>query len=315
MTITYIQQQGDFMKKIDSDISPSEWHNKPIWIDIRSDNRDDVLTYFEKNHIYEEMLDYIKFPGNYKSSKRFNESKIINLPISNSKNIYESEYLIIIVEENLILTIIPQSYQTEIETTLSKSPSDFSAMTASLFTNIISNILVQNNINARLARERVHTLEESLIKNPNKLSPIEIVTCESEIGNLADIFEDQYLSFGILASVGNENFNHSSNSKSKEFVEGIGPLIKAMDRLEKKTESLRLQFLLFQQEKSTRKINTLTIIQAIFVPLTFIAGVYGMNFVNIPELNYKYAYYICWGAFLFVAGGLLSYFYKNGWFD
>lgn len=79
-----------------------------------------------------------------------------------------------------------------------------------------------------------------------------------------------------------------------------------------KTESLRLQYLLYQQDNSNRKINVLTIVQAIFVPLTFLAGIYGMNFVNIPELNNPNGYFILWGAFGLITVVLIAYFYKNG---
>ena len=57
-------------------------------------------------------------------------------------------------------------------------------------------------------------------------------------------------------------------------------------------------------------MKVLTIIATIFIPLTFIAGVYGMNFSNMPELQYKYGYYIVWGVML-VVGLLLAYFFKK----
>jgi magnesium transporter len=69
------------------------------------------------------------------------------------------------------------------------------------------------------------------------------------------------------------------------------------------------------QEKSNKRINFLTVIQSIFVPLTLIAGIYGMNFINMPELEYKYGYFIIIGVLVLVASGFLWYFYKHGWFD
>jgi len=73
--------------------------------------------------------------------------------------------------------------------------------------------------------------------------------------------------------------------------------------------------MLIQQEKSTRKINLLTIIQAIFVPLTFIAGIYGMNFINMPELQWEYGYFYTLFLFAAIATVSLYFFYKKGWFD
>ena len=58
----------------------------------------------------------------------------------------------------------------------------------------------------------------------------------------------------------------------------------------------------------------LTVFSVIFIPLTFIAGIYGTNFDNLPELHYKYSYFIMWGIMIFVASGMLFYFRIKKWF-
>lgn len=60
-------------------------------------------------------------------------------------------------------------------------------------------------------------------------------------------------------------------------------------------------------------MRTLTVISAIFIPLTFIAGVYGMNFQHMPELAKPYGYYICLSVMISVAVGQLIYFKRRGW--
>lgn len=60
-------------------------------------------------------------------------------------------------------------------------------------------------------------------------------------------------------------------------------------------------------------MKLLTVIATIFIPLTFIVGVYGMNFHNMPELEWKYGYFIIWGIMLAVIGLMLFYFRKRGW--
>jgi len=60
-------------------------------------------------------------------------------------------------------------------------------------------------------------------------------------------------------------------------------------------------------------MRVLTIFAAIFIPLTFIAGVYGTNFEYLPELEYKYSYPIFWGVLLVVAGVMIRYFWKKDW--
>jgi magnesium transporter len=61
-------------------------------------------------------------------------------------------------------------------------------------------------------------------------------------------------------------------------------------------------------------MKVLTIISTLFIPLTFIVGVYGMNFSNMPELHYRYAYPITWGIMIAIALGMLYFFKRRHWF-
>lgn len=66
--------------------------------------------------------------------------------------------------------------------------------------------------------------------------------------------------------------------------------------------------------KANEVMKILTIFASIFIPLTFIAGIYGTNFEYVPELQFRNAYFIMWGAMLLVAGIMLYYFKKHKWF-
>jgi len=61
-------------------------------------------------------------------------------------------------------------------------------------------------------------------------------------------------------------------------------------------------------------MKVLTIFASIFIPLTFIAGIYGTNFDYLPELHFKYSYFIMWGLMILVAVIMLFYFRRNKWF-
>ena len=60
-------------------------------------------------------------------------------------------------------------------------------------------------------------------------------------------------------------------------------------------------------------MKVLTIIATIFIPLTFIAGIYGMNFANMPELQWEYGYFGVLGIMGVVVIALLVYFRNKGW--
>jgi magnesium transporter len=60
-------------------------------------------------------------------------------------------------------------------------------------------------------------------------------------------------------------------------------------------------------------MKVLTIISTIFIPLTFIVGVYGMNFANMPEIPTRYGYFVVWGIMILIAIGMIFFFKKRDW--
>jgi magnesium transporter len=60
-------------------------------------------------------------------------------------------------------------------------------------------------------------------------------------------------------------------------------------------------------------MKVLTIMASVFIPITFVAGVYGMNFAFIPELGWRYSYAIFWIVCGTVVLGLLFFFWRRGW--
>ena len=77
---------------------------------------------------------------------------------------------------------------------------------------------------------------------------------------------------------------------------------------------LRSYHLALVGNRTNDVMKTLTIVSTIFIPLSFIAGLYGMNFDNMPELKWKYGYMTAILAMLVVASGLLLWFRTKGWF-
>jgi magnesium transporter len=65
--------------------------------------------------------------------------------------------------------------------------------------------------------------------------------------------------------------------------------------------------------KMNQVMQVLTIIATIFIPLTFIAGIYGMNFQYMPELSWEYGYFVVWGVMVAIFLGMLVYFRGKKW--
>src|SRR5690606_13957805 len=79
------------------------------------------------------------------------------------------------------------------------------------------------------------------------------------------------------------------------------------------TSSLMDVHLSITSNRLNEVMKVLTMIATIFIPLTFIVGVYGMNFDYMPELHVQWAYPVIWGIMIAVSAGLLLYFKRKGW--
>jgi magnesium transporter len=103
------------------------------------------------------------------------------------------------------------------------------------------------------------------------------------------------------------NFFIRLHQKSLELLEQIESDMSSL-------ESASNFYFSEQSRKMNEIMKTLTIISAIFIPLTFIVGVYGMNFENMPELKTENGYFIVMGTMFLLVIALIIYFKKRRWF-
>lgn len=113
---------------------------------------------------------------------------------------------------------------------------------------------------------------------------------------------------------------HESNlilKKSKTYYRDIyDHIIQVSENIDIYREmiwSLMDMYMTTISNKMNEVMKVLTIMASIFIPLTFIAGIYGMNFDNIPELKNENGYFILWGVMILLFIGMLIYFKKKKW--
>ncbi|MBW2527245.1 MAG: magnesium/cobalt transporter CorA [Deltaproteobacteria bacterium] len=102
---------------------------------------------------------------------------------------------------------------------------------------------------------------------------------------------------------------HDHALQVNEFVEGA----------RERASDLADLYMVMVGERTNRVMQLLTIVATIFIPLTFLCGLYGMNFdpevspYNMPELKWRYGYPAFWGAMILLFVGMLWYFRRKGW--
>lgn len=121
----------------------------------------------------------------------------------------------------------------------------------------------------------------------------------------------------LMYRIINSQHVQSSSEHKVYFADIYDHLLKLTDMIEadrEMTSDLRDSYISLNSNRMNAIMKTLTVITVIFMPLTLIAGIYGMNFVNMPELNWKYGYAIVMAAMFLLGGGMVMWFIRRGWF-
>jgi magnesium transporter len=92
-------------------------------------------------------------------------------------------------------------------------------------------------------------------------------------------------------------------------------LVDAIETYREMTVGLMDLHLSSASNRMNEAMKTLTVVATIFIPLTFVAGVYGMNFDYMPELRWRWGYALAWGVMVAIAVGLVVWFRSGGWLE
>jgi magnesium transporter len=161
--------------------------------------------------------------------------------------------------------------------------------------------------------EKIEDLEEKLLLDPKQSVIDDINTYKRELNFLRKNINPAKEMILALSKMESELIDENTYIHYKELVDNINQATEASDSYR---EILSDQLNIYHTTISSRLndiMKFLTVFSVIFIPLTFIAGIYGTNFDVVPELHYKHSYFIMWAVMLLVAGGMLVYFKKKKW--
>jgi magnesium transporter len=161
--------------------------------------------------------------------------------------------------------------------------------------------------------DRIEQLEDDLIKKSNSFLQNHIYRLKQEL-----IFMRKAI--WPMRDVTNslQHTEHKLISKSVEpFIRDVYDhtiqVIETVETFRDMASGMQDLYLSTVSNRMNEIMKVLTIFAAIFIPLSFLAGVYGMNFEFMPELKHAWGYFIWWGAVIVVAASMLIYFKKKKW--
>ena len=151
---------------------------------------------------------------------------------------------------------------------------------------------------------RIEILEEEVYSNP-----------EPVVAKNIQLLKKEVLKELISRLIDSENPLITKDTKLflRDVLDHAIEINESLQIYREMSMSLMEMYMSNMSNKMNEVMKVLTIMASIFIPLTFIAGIYGMNFDHMPELHYKYGYYVVWIVMILLFIGMMFYFKKKKW--
>lgn len=191
--------------------------------------------------------------------------------------------------------------------TLRRSKPDYLAFA------ILDTVIDHYLYNLSLFGEQLESFDEGLLDEQNKTVLETINQYKKELNAIRKSVKPAKEMILSLSKLESDFIEKKNDIHFKDLVNNIN---QASDTTDGFRELLSDQLNIYHMMISSKLndiIKFLTIFSVLFIPLTFIAGIYGTNFDVLPELHYKYGYYIMLGIMAVIAAAMLFYFKRKKW--
>jgi magnesium transporter len=161
--------------------------------------------------------------------------------------------------------------------------------------------------------EKIEKIESIILVNPKTDTLQKIEYQKRKLVQLRKIVFPLKEISSQLEKMNNSILDESNRYYFAELKENCLTILEEIDANKQILEGLASLYYAAQGQRMNEIMKLLTVVSAIFIPLTFLVGVYGMNFENMPELKMQNGYYFAWFLMIAIALILIFYFYKRGW--
>ncbi len=289
--------------------------DKLYLVDITTTSRSEVIQILEMYPIHEEILEDLQTPQENLRFQVIRNQTYGELAFFNEKSESPLAYLGVIGMDNFLF-LIHETHNNISKDVLKGVSESVEVRNSGINLEFILYVVVLEMLTyyGQLIIKYKSQIE-GITLDPDEFDPKIFMIKRKHLESFSSVFEKMY--FTLNFPPGND-LAKSDNSYSVYFndlLKTLETLQRSLDRTEAQLDSVYEHHQLLIQDKTNKRINLLTIIQVIFIPMTLLTGIYGMNFKNMPELNSQNGYFIVLGAILAMGTGSLLVLKIRGWFD
>ena len=161
--------------------------------------------------------------------------------------------------------------------------------------------------------ETIETLEQAALGHPRPELLRQIHAAKNLLAGLRRSIWPQKEMVMTLLTGDSPFVAEGTREYLRDTADHCAQLADVVDMYRESTGGLVNTYMSSVAHRSNEIMKVLTLLTSVFVPPTFLAGIYGMNFIDMPELSFPFAYPIALGSMILMIGGTVFYFYRRGW--
>ncbi len=314
-----LNDQG-FLEALSPEGLSSSWLDDGLscWLDVEAASDDDLERLLAPFELHSDILEACR-ERTFCSRIELREGALfMHLPLQRGGNgEWDASLTVICLPTTLITSHDrPLPAVTRLTSNFSNKVHFNEASIPALVYHLTDHIVEDSFQSVAECRKGVEMLAYSFVDDPQSVEIEEIYDLRKQLNTLSSTSED--LSYCIKFLQAHESSAFRVNREREAFdnlARSADRILRVIERLEMSVRELHQYKILTLQETTNNRLRLLTIISALFLPLTLIAGIYGMNFERMPELSWSFGYPLVLGSMVLIGAGMLWFFYRRGWFD
>jgi magnesium transporter len=308
-------QQKEVKTISDCRIEPNENHVN--WLDVDGVHEASIIEAIGKQyHLHPLLLEDVLNTEQKPKLEHFGEQNIFvvmkMLQFNDETNEVESEHVALVLGKNYLISF-QELHKSDVFVAIferlkasvgktRKGKADY------LFYSLCDLVVDNYFVTLEKFSEKLEELEIKIIENPHKDDQTILYELRRELMQIRKAVLPLRDIFGSLTRDTSELIHASTIIYLRDVYDHILQILESIETYREMIENIQNIYLTSLSNKMNSVMKTLTVFTAIFMPLTFIAGIYGMNFDNMPELKQPNGYFYTLGGMVLISIAFWIYF-------
>ena len=317
--------KGDYFKEVVLDsldeIEKYKDHGTVTWVNFSGSHDAALLTKLgEVFNIHQLTLDDMANPNQRPKLEDHGDFLFIIMKMAyfNKKQELAFEQVRLIITPGVVVTVQEEEEEEDVFAHLRKRIRESHKRVRTMGTDYLAYMIIDALIDNYFfllenIGERIDEMEESLLGRPDKSLISDIHNLKRELIYIRRAAWPLREVVSAIQKSESDLITDAINLYTMDLYDHVIQVIDTLELYRDMASGMIDVYLSSISNRMNEVMKVLTVISTIFIPLTFIVGLYGMNFKFFPEINWRYGYAFVWAVMLGVVGIMMWFFKKKGW--